>query len=111
MEPLYNWDTEGEWTLKALPYIVAWFERAREFLAEVGSSEVSSDEEETITEYEDRRAEARRILVALAAKREKSVETKKLSALYQFARSMPLMFTPSSKVGDKKRKREDNVNT
>jgi len=110
MEPLYNWDVDGERTLKSLPYVIAWFERAREFVAEVGSSEVSSEEDETITEYEDRRAEARRILVAIAAKREKSVEAKKLSALYQFARSMPLMFVPATHTKvDKKRKRENNV--
>ena len=46
---------------------------------------------------------------AKAAKRQKSVETKKLSAIYQFAQAMPMLFVPSShiKVDDKKRKRED----
>jgi hypothetical protein len=30
MESLYAWDSEGEWSLKALPYVIAWFERAEE---------------------------------------------------------------------------------
>lgn len=29
MEPLFGWDLEGEESLKALPYILAFFERAR----------------------------------------------------------------------------------
>ena len=29
MEPLFEWDAEGEQTLKALPYVIDWFERAR----------------------------------------------------------------------------------
>ena len=29
MEPLFEWDAEGEQTLKALPYVVGWFDRAR----------------------------------------------------------------------------------
>ena len=27
-EPLFQWDAEGEQTLKALPYVVDWFDRA-----------------------------------------------------------------------------------
>ena len=75
MEPLYNWDSDGEWTLKALPYVVDWFDIAREVVC-LDDYDYQADE-------------------------------KKLSAIYQFARSMPLMFVPSShtKVGDKKRKR------
>ena len=30
MEPLFQWDAEGEQTLKALPYVINWFERAIE---------------------------------------------------------------------------------
>lgn len=30
MEPLYNWDVDGERTLKSLPFIVNWLDKARE---------------------------------------------------------------------------------
>ena len=65
----------GEHDLKALPYVVAWFERAGE---------------------------------AVAGDRESyNIGERKLSAIYQFARAMPLMFVPVSQVkgGDHKRKR------
>ena len=29
MEPFFEWDAEGEQTLKALPHVIKWFERAR----------------------------------------------------------------------------------
>ena len=34
MEPLFEWDAEGEQTLKALSYVVDWFGRAEEAVAE-----------------------------------------------------------------------------
>ena len=80
MEPLFEWDAEGEQTLKALPYIVDWFGRAEVAVA-------------------DRRGESYRI------------EEKKLSAIFQFTTSMPLLFVPTShiniKVDNKKRKRDE----
>lgn len=103
MKPLYGWDSEEELTLKALPYVVAWFERASEAVAEVNGFEL-------LTDCEDEDSDEERFgFAGQAVERGKSVETKKLSAIYQFARSMPLMFTHSSKVGDKKRKMEDNM--
>ena len=89
--------------MKALPYVVAWFERASEAVAEVNGFE-------QLTDCEDEDSDEERFgFAGQAVERGKSVETKKLSAIYQFARSMPLMFTHSSKVGDKKRKMEDNM--
>jgi len=67
MEPLYDWGSEGEWSLKALPYVVGWFDRAREAVA--------NDDGES---YE--------------------IETRALSAIYQFAKDVPLMFVPSSQL-------------
>ena len=92
MSPLFKLDSEGEQNIKGLPYVVDWFERAKEVVA-------------TVFLRSGRNIHA--------AEPEKSVKTKKLSAIYQFARSMPLMFVTSShtKAGDKKRKREDNVDT
>ena len=72
MEPLFDWDMEGgdERNLKALPYVIAWFEKAEEAVA---------DEEES--SY--------------------NIEGRKLSAIYQFAQAMPLLFVPASScIGD-----------
>ena len=78
MEPLFEWDAEGEHTLKALPYVMNWFERARVAVAD-------EDEEEY------------------------NIEERKLSAIFQFAKTMPLLFEGISYISadDKKRKRED----
>ena len=82
MEPLFEWNVEGEGErdLKALPYIAAWFDRAREAVA-----------------GEERGGSC-------------NIEKRKLTAIYQFAKAMPLMFVPSShaKGGDNKRKRDDH---
>ena len=77
MGPLFDWDADGEQTLKALPYVISWFGRAEAVEKNEG------------TDYH--------------------VETKKLSALFQFSRSMPLLFVPASSIKQrmilKKRKR------
>ena len=79
MEPLFQWDAEGEQTLKALPHIINWFERAR--------------------------------LAVATGVEEHNVEGRKLSAIFQFARAMPLLLEGISHINDdvdnKKRKRED----
>ena len=61
MEPLFEWgmEEEGERNLKALPYVVDWFEKAKIAVAE-------EDETHHIAE-------------------------KKLSAIFQFAKAMPLL--------------------
>ena len=78
MEPLYDWDSEGEWSLKALPYVVDWFGRAKETVEHV--------DERLDLDYQ--------------------VEEQKLAAIYQFARAMPLMFVtpPRIQVDGKRRK-------
>ena len=76
MELLFQWDAEGEQTLNALPYVIDWFERAREAIAD--------DDEQH------------------------GIEERKLSAIFQFARAMPLLFVPPlTKADIKKRKRSD----
>ena len=81
MEPLFDWDAEeGEQNLKALPYVIAWFGRARAAVA---------DDDESY-----------------------NVEEKKLSAIFQFAKAMPLLFVPASHIkkdDNKKRKRDDDM--
>ena len=83
MEPLFEWNMEGEGEryLKALPYVIAWFDRAREAVANDERGEESYN-----------------------------ISERKLSAMYQFAQAMPLMFVPTShiEVDGKKRKRDGN---
>ena len=79
VEPLFEWDMEVDRNLKALPFVVSWFQKAEEAVA---------DEEGD--NYH--------------------VDKKKLSAIYQFAKAMPLLFVPaptSVKAVDNKRKRDD----
>ena len=61
MEPFFEWDAEGDQTLKALPYVVTWFERA--------GVAVADDNDE---EY--------------------NIEERKLSSVFQFAKTMPILF-------------------
>ena len=35
MEPMFEWDAEGEQTLKSLPYVISWFDRAGVAVADV----------------------------------------------------------------------------
>ena len=67
METLFEWNMEGEGErdLKALPYVIAWFGRAQDAVAGGGGGE----------RY--------------------NIEGRKLSAIYQFARAMPLMLVPT----------------
>ena len=77
MEPFFEWNMEGEGErdLKALPYIIEWFERAQG---------------------------------AVAWFERAKVDERKLSAMYQFAKAMPLLFVPASHIkrGNNKRKRD-----
>ena len=82
MEPFFEWNMEGEdeRNLKALPYVIAWFERAGEAVAD----------EEGRESY--------------------NIERRKLDTIYQFTKAMPLLFVPAShiKESNNKRKRGDN---
>ena len=71
MEPLFLCDSEGEQTLKALPYVLGWFEKA----------------EQAVTDGSD--SDAGRIY---------NVGAKKLSAIYQFAKAMPQLIVSHSPV-------------
>lgn len=80
MKPFFGWDAEGEWTLKGLPYVLAWFDKAQVVI-----------ENEERYEYDSSGMEVHWI-----------IEKRKLSAVYEFAKAMPLKFvTPRTKVGVK----------
>ena len=84
MKSLFGWDAaEEEENLKALPYVVDWFERAKQAVA---------DEEET-GEYK--------------------VEEIRFSSIYQFVKAMPLYFVPgeAKSSGERKRKRDEETDS
>ena len=78
MEPFFEWNMEGEGerNLKALPYVIAWFERAVEAIAE-------DEEEESY-----------------------NIERRRLDSINQFATSMPLLFVPVSHIKNQMREQE-----
>lgn len=70
MKPLFGWgsEEEGEWTLKGLPYMINWFNRATVAVNERGHRR----------------------------KDRYKVDQKRLSAVYQFAQAMPLLFAAAT---------------
>jgi len=94
MEPLFEWDADDEQTLKALPFVIGWFERVEEAVAEKDNSD--SDDDSSISD--DDGDEKERI----------DVWKRMLSAIFQFAKAMPLLFEPISRMevdGSRTRKR------
>ena len=74
VKPLFAWDMDGEWTLKGLPYIIDWFNRAAVAVNDRGTRRVARAKDRV--NY--------------------NVDQKKLSAIYEFAKAMPLRFVPTS---------------
>ena len=74
MKPFFGWDAEGELTLKGLPYVLVWFEKARRAVI------VNEEGYEDDTDGE----------------KECNVENRKLLAIYEFAKAMPLRFVTAS---------------
>ena len=69
---------EGERNLKALPYVISWFEMVKEVAAADG-------EEDSYTgDDDDEDAELEQLLNV--------IEQRKLDAILQFAKAMPLLF-------------------
>ena len=95
MEPLFGWDKDGERSLKSLPYVIEWFDRASVAVVdyEKGSSRSSLPSSDSFDFNEEERYDYH-------------LEERKLSSVYEFALVMPLLFVPSShtNVDDKKRK-------
>ena len=96
MEPLFEWDAEdGEQNLKALPYVVDWFDRAK--VAVAANAEVDDEDDGDSSADSDDEEESY------------NIDGKKLSAIFQFAMAMPTLFVPAShvKADSKKRKMSD----
>ena len=84
MAQLYDWDSEDEHTLKALPFVIDWFERAREAVLERLIDR----------EYDDELGYPKEEDPGMSY----NIDERKLSAIYQFARDIPLLFIPASHV-------------
>jgi len=103
MTTLFNLAAEGENNLKALPFVVSWFSRAVvHFLFDAeddSSDEDSDDDSEDDDSYDDDSSHD--------FWGEYNLDARKLSAVYQFAQAMPLLFVPASHTEEvgKKRKR------
>ena len=84
MEPLFELDEKGERSLKGMPYVIDWFKKAQEAAAH----------------HEE-------IFLSVKSRKTRSIDQQKLSAIYQFASAMPLLFIPidHTKGKDTKRKR------
>ena len=63
MGPMFEWDVEDEQSLKALPYVIGWFKRACEAVTAADGEEGGYN-----------------------------IEERKLDAICQFVRAMPLLF-------------------
>ena len=76
MGPLFVWDLEEEQTLKALPYVIDWFMKAE---VAVADEDISTDDDSILFSDDEGDEDYR-------------IEEKKLSAILQFAKAMPLLF-------------------
>ena len=102
MEPLFEWDADGEQSLKALPYVVDWFGRAKEAVA---YEDRLTDDEDTDSEDDDN---------SVSDDYDYHVEERQLSAIFQFAKAMPLLLEPISRIEvddhrKHKRKRDERL--
>ena len=89
MKPFFEMGTEdNERNLKALPYVIDWFECAKEAALDI--SFIKNGVIGRETSWIDR--------ITFASEegvRESLVDTRKLSSIYQFALAMPLQIIPS----------------
>ena len=92
MDPMFEWDAEGEQSLKALPYVLDWFDRAKGVFV---NDDDSSDSDDNSSDSGNNEVGGYYIT------------KQKLSALFAFALAMPLLFegVASIKTDGRKRKR------
>ena len=99
MEPLFEWDAEGEQTLKALPYVISWFGKAKEAIAKDGEDRDDKDF------YNQDSPEEEKAEVYKGEDEEYNILQRKLTAILQFARAIPLLFGGIATIKkDRKRK-------
>lgn len=98
MKPLFTLDLEDdEDNIKALPYVVAWFERAWEAVAFDNASLIS------LFDHYDRGS--REPVTDDEEESRYTIDGRKLSAIYQFVHAMPLQFVPASQIEREHNKR------
>ena len=93
MTQLFEWGTGDERNIMALPYVIDWFGRAKEAVEHVDENDRQS---KMLRDYVRQREGY-------------TTKERKLTAIYEFALAMPLLFIPNShaKAEDKKRKRKN----
>ena len=99
MGPLFEWDAEGEQTLKALPFVIYWFERAGLAVADGCGSDNDEDSSNSDNDDDDDDEDEEE-------EDDYQIEQKKLSAIFQFAKAMPVWFVPTSNIKEKSKKRK-----
>jgi len=101
MEPLFEWGSGNERNLMALPYVIDWFDRAEEAVEYDDESVVSSDDSSDYSDSDDSSSHS-----VEEDDYDYQVEERKLTAIYEFALAMPVLFVPLSntKSNNKKRK-------
>ena len=92
VDQLFEWGSKDDRNLMALPYVVAWFDRAGEAVEHDEESVVSDDSSNSDHSSSSSEEEGNY---------DYQVEERKLTAIYEFALAMPLLFIPNS---NKKRK-------
>ena len=97
VEPLFEWDESGEWSLKSLPYLIDWFQKAWDLILPYF---------EECSHSSDARLAAKNKVEARY-----QIYRRELSVLYDYAKAMPLLFVPPShyKAVGRKRKRVENA--
>jgi len=85
MEQLFEWGSKDEQNLLSLPYVVSWFNRADEAVEHVIESGYNSDLDYYYNVRDDY---------------DYQVEEEKLTAIYEFALAMPLLFIPKFEEED-----------
>lgn len=85
LESMFEWDSSEERTLKGLPYLIKWYEKADTAVAGI-VNQMSTD---------PGRRWRQPVIQAHLFRFGLNV---RLSAMYQFARSMPLLFEPISRM-------------
>ena len=86
VKPLFGWDASGEKSLKSLPYLVSWYETAEA----VVEYYISDSDDDSSFEGEEEKCY--------------DIDRKKLSSIFDYAKSMPLLFVPPSGAKEHLRK-------
>jgi len=97
MKPFFEWGMEegGEHSLKALPYVIGWFEKAEEAMADYDEEYYPDSDDDSFNSWNDEEGGY-------------SIQEKKLSAIYDFSRAMPLLLEGIASMKVESSREEDS---